>query len=74
MSRLLGGAEMLNKLVPHICAVVEHQEGYLGWEGTPEKGEAPVLHGAPEPKFPVLGRGVPTKCVCENQWRVQLSG
>lgn len=42
-SRLVGGAEVQNKLVPLQHVVVENLEKYLGYRGTPRRLRGPGL-------------------------------
>ena len=42
MSRLVGGLETLNRLVPHPSVTVKNWEGCLGYKVSPEDQEALV--------------------------------
>lgn len=61
-SRLIGGMEMWNRLIPHTCMMVKNQE----WRSL-------VRIKGSQPRVPVAGGEVLITCSCENQQKLQLS-
>lgn len=69
MSRLVGRAETLNRIVPHPQVAVKNWEVYvLDSEVSSEKGGVPASYWAPKPGASVLGRRISTTSACENKW------
>lgn len=52
---------------PKPQVVDEHWQSLLGGRSPSRGGRVPAPHRAPQPRGPVLGRGVPTSSVSENQ-------
>ena len=71
--RLVGGAEMGNRLVPHPRVTNKNQEGYLSCRGPPWRVRGP----SPTPGQPAqtssARRKAPITSGCKNPWELWLS-
>ena len=61
-SRLVGGAQMRNRLASHPCVGDENSGGIFQEQGVP------ATHQAPQPRFSVPVKSVPITSGCKNQW------
>lgn len=73
MSRLLGGMQTWDKLVPHRLVAAKNAEGYLGCRDPPEETGALAPHHAPYLRVSMPEREVSITFGCENRWGLWLS-